>query len=313
MFQTTLFAFHGNTEQGQSSAQGKSTCAQVFAKVLAQEFQQECELVRFAERLKKGLPVLFDVESKYFEDPNLKEVLIPELNVSARNLMQQGGAFVGVHLPLAEPAFSFSLPSSKKNDKMSFFTNATQKKLKQVMQEGKKIAIVDDLRFQDEAALIHLLGGIIFSVERTSLEEEEKKKIPTTTTTTKRKKKPSTKKNKKRKRNVAFCGARKLPDIQAHYKLVNNGTVADLEDLFTQFLKSTLIDESMDTLMVNGASLTKLDIVVPKIQKKRSLLKMVNPTPIKSDDRNERQPGGDIIMPELESAPVCSPEVTLST
>ena len=123
---------------------GKDTVASFLVE------QHDFMPVAFADPLKKGLMAMFNLGPEYFSDSKLKEEDIPELDVSPRILMQTLGTEWARNL-LDE----------------NIWVDIARRKIKAF---DSYSVVVTDVRFENEAALIKELGGVILQVQREGLD-----------------------------------------------------------------------------------------------------------------------------------------------
>ncbi len=131
---------------------GKSTAA----KYLRERYGMS-ELT-LSESLKQMLVLVYDIDPKYLYDQDYKEEVIPELEVTGRELMQK----VGTEL------FRIGLPAQLPNIKLvggGTWTHSLYRK--KIRHLGKvENAIISDCRFQDEVDMFRDLGFKIARIKR---------------------------------------------------------------------------------------------------------------------------------------------------
>lgn len=109
-------------------------------------------IVSFATPLKECIQKLFNLDSKYlFGSFVEKETIIPDWNVSGRQLMQIIGT------DIIRNQFKELFPMLPDN----IFIHSMRLKLESITED---IIICDDVRFKDECDFIHKMGGIIIYV-----------------------------------------------------------------------------------------------------------------------------------------------------
>ncbi len=141
----TIIAFTGPKQSG------KSTSADYL---VGNSFKK----LSFAEPIKDIVWFLlqgFDLEQDYIEQlmTTHKEVVIPELGVSARHLMQTLGTEWGrdtIHADIWAMWMS-----------------------KRLVSETAEYLVFDDVRFENEAALIRSLGGLVIHIDRGGLVSDD--------------------------------------------------------------------------------------------------------------------------------------------
>jgi len=119
---------------------GKDTLAAYLAK------EKDFIAIAYADPVKKGLQAMFNLEHKWLHDTDAKEEDIPDLGVSGRVLMQTLGTEWGRNL-LDE----------------DIWVNIVRRK---IMALDSFDIVVTDVRFDNEAALIKEMGGILIEVRR---------------------------------------------------------------------------------------------------------------------------------------------------
>lgn len=140
---------------GQKGA-GKSTVANHLVK------NHEHVELAFANPIKKLIINLFNIDKKYVNDPELKETIIPELNVSGRRLMQVIGT------ELFREKLSSALPELKL-DGESVWIHSVVKNIKVWLDEFPNCSIVvSDVRFDNEYEALKRLGFTIYKIERST-------------------------------------------------------------------------------------------------------------------------------------------------
>jgi hypothetical protein len=117
---------------------GKSS----VAKVLADTY--DFEILSFATPIKDMLSAM-GIPDKYLHDPEFKEQPVPGYGKSGRYLMQTLGTEFGRHL--VHPGV---------------WVRAVKDKISKL----KIDVVLDDVRFENEATMIHAYGGMIVRVER---------------------------------------------------------------------------------------------------------------------------------------------------
>lgn len=118
---------------------GKDTIAQIF-----QKHYNDTETFSFAGPLKEALSLIFGIKLKYFYDEKLKETFVWDC-WTPRSLLQWFGTEV----------------IRKQFDKETFIKSMKNR----LMNSDKILKIVTDVRFDNEAELIHKMGGFIIKVD----------------------------------------------------------------------------------------------------------------------------------------------------
>jgi hypothetical protein len=120
---------------------GKTTTAKEIHRQIP-----DSKVLSYAYPLKKSLSELTGLPIWYFKDQDLKNQNIPEIDISPRKLMQlMGTEFVR---EMVHP---------------DFWIWRMQQSLDKYKQYN---IIIDDVRFENEAALIRSLGGVIIHLHR---------------------------------------------------------------------------------------------------------------------------------------------------
>lgn len=125
---------------GGKAGSGKDTVAKYL------ETHHEFIPLAFADPVKRGLEAMFRLDRKWLNDTEAKEEDIPELGVSGRVLMQTLGTEWGRNLI----------------DK-DIWVDIMRRK---ILILDTYDVVVTDVRFDNEAALIQELGGILVTVVR---------------------------------------------------------------------------------------------------------------------------------------------------
>jgi hypothetical protein len=130
---------------------GKSLAASILTE------QYKFTELSFAAPLKEFVISTLHVEPKYCYDPAFKETVIPNLNVSARQLLQTIGT------DLFRDTLPTKLPALHINNQSIWVYSMAQK----IKYTAGNI-VVADLRFEDECAALRELGFVIVRLERPS-------------------------------------------------------------------------------------------------------------------------------------------------
>lgn len=132
---------------------GKSTAARFLVKNMQyKEFS-------FADPLKKLIIDLFHIDSKYLYDPLCKEIIIPTLGVSGRELMTKiGTEMFNVDMYKHLPKLKETLP-------YGVWVNSIMSKIKDEIKKGTNI-VVSDLRMEHELKALKELGFTTVKIER---------------------------------------------------------------------------------------------------------------------------------------------------
>ena len=117
--------------------------------------RQYPEYVSFAAPIKGMIASLllhWNIEHHVLTDRILKEQTIAGLGASPRKLMQTLGTEWGRNL-ISE----------------TIWLDTAERRIVKALQEGR-MAVVTDVRFPNEAQLIHRLGGVVWKIERPGIE-----------------------------------------------------------------------------------------------------------------------------------------------
>jgi hypothetical protein len=139
---------------------GKSTLAELLCKV------RLFNRLSFAVPLKNAIQSLFGIDRKWLHDPDLKEIIIPELGVSARQLCQ----VIGTELFRNE--LHQHLPDLKLLGGRGIWIHAM---LKNIQRSGDYPILIDDCRFEDEYQALKAEGFTVVKIVRPCLESESDK------------------------------------------------------------------------------------------------------------------------------------------
>ncbi len=121
---------------------GKTTIADIFVQ------NHGFTKVAYADPLKEALAVLTGLPISNFKDSFLKEQTLNEFNITPRKMMQLCGTeFVR---EMIHPDFWI------------IRMNNTLKEFR----KNKRPVVIDDVRFENEAALIRNMGGVVIHLER---------------------------------------------------------------------------------------------------------------------------------------------------
>lgn len=101
--------------------------------------------VAFATPLKNVCQAMYDLDARYFNDPNLKEVPVPQWGLSPREMMQR----VGTDIVRANLGDDFWIKHM--NCKLSTVPTSN--------------VVISDVRFGNEAQLVISLGGVLIRVQ----------------------------------------------------------------------------------------------------------------------------------------------------
>lgn len=155
-FHPTIIAFTG------LKGSGKSTATE-----LIEEINKHYEIHRlsFADPLKRLVSDIFCLNNNECYDPTLKEVLLPQWNVTPRELLQK----IGTELfrnQLTNVCPNLILPAD------TIWVSSLYYKIKQIETHNEirgmtnSIVLIDDCRFDDEYDTIKKLGGIVIKITR---------------------------------------------------------------------------------------------------------------------------------------------------
>lgn len=108
-------------------------------------------ILHFATPLKKACSAMFSVNMDWFNDRDLKEVVIPEWGMSPRQMMTSMQDILKIQYG------------------EDIFVKTMIKKCKQIATTQHHTVIIADVRFAIEAEWIHSLGGSIIHLDRRGL------------------------------------------------------------------------------------------------------------------------------------------------
>ena len=106
----------------------------------------------FASPLKEITKILFNLSDEDVKDPIKKELINPKFNASPRELMQ----WLGTDIMREEF-------NKKFNYSGSIWIDNVKDRVKTLLDNNKDV-VIDDVRFQNEADMIHSLGGIVINL-----------------------------------------------------------------------------------------------------------------------------------------------------
>jgi hypothetical protein len=132
---------------------GKSTVSEFLVDM---GYQEET----FAGPIKRLVIDIFQIDEKYCYDPAWKEVVIDELGVSGRQLMQVIGTEIGRN------ALAKHLPNIKLRG-----GNLWIHSLMKRVERATRPVVVSDVRFEDESQIVKALGFTVWKISRPSLEK----------------------------------------------------------------------------------------------------------------------------------------------
>lgn len=120
---------------------GKDTAGSIM-----KNLNNQVVLLSFASPIKKALSVIHEIPENFFDDPELKEKVCPEWGRSPRDLAKWLGTDV----------------YRNQFDENIWLKNMEMRICKKYL--GYDI-IVTDVRFDNEAELIHKLGGVVWRID----------------------------------------------------------------------------------------------------------------------------------------------------
>lgn len=124
-----------------------------FSNYLVKKFK--FHLLSFATPLKEATKIIFNLTDDEVKNPNKKEIIIPRLNASPRQLMQWMGTEV------MRENFNKTF-----NYQGSIWVDNVKEQIKSLLSKDEHMNIViDDVRFQNEIDMIHELGGIVIQIK----------------------------------------------------------------------------------------------------------------------------------------------------
>lgn len=144
-FPVNLIGIHG------LKGSGKDTVARIISNMVRIEESQKCCSVAFATPLKQAAVSLFDLDPQLFYDQSLKEVFIPAVGASPRQIMTK------LHDCLV-PEFGPDL-----------FVRAARNRWR--AWRGRGLFIVTDVRYRREVDWILSEGGVILHVIRAGISQ----------------------------------------------------------------------------------------------------------------------------------------------
>ena len=148
-----IIAFSGPKNSGKSTA-----------KNLLLQSHPNAICLSFADPLKKCVTALFGLTDECY-DPIKKETILPQWNVSPRQLMQTIGTdFIRDNLKSYFPQLQMS--------QHTFFCSIMHDTIQQL--DDNSLIIIDDCRFQDEYNLIKSLNGKVIKITRETTEDSHK-------------------------------------------------------------------------------------------------------------------------------------------
>ena len=133
---------------------GKSTLADDLVSEGYREYS-------FADPIKRLILDIFQIDPKYVHDPAYKEVVIDEIGVSARELLQ----VIGTEL------FRDRLMECLPNLKLRGGSVWIHSLLKRVENDGAKRVVVSDVRFRNEYNALAENDFLVVKIERPGLEK----------------------------------------------------------------------------------------------------------------------------------------------
>lgn len=116
----------------------------------------------FADPLKRLVIDVFQIDPKYCYDPDYKEVVIEELGVSARQLLQVIGS------ELFRDALKIHLPQLRLRGGGSVWIHSLLKRVE--VSGASSRVVVSDCRFEDEYRALKQSGFTTFLIDRPSLQ-----------------------------------------------------------------------------------------------------------------------------------------------
>ena len=124
---------------------GKDTCALILKEKL-----EDVEIFSFAQPLKEACRLLFGFSDEQLYDPKIKEQVDSTWGKSPRQIFQWLGTDI-----------------LRDHIDKNFFVKLMTKR---IQNSTKKFVIIPDVRFDNEAALVKELGGIVIKIERPNAE-----------------------------------------------------------------------------------------------------------------------------------------------
>lgn len=119
----------------------------------------------FAEPLKRIVSIL-GFEHKYLYDQEFKEEVVPELGISAREMLQVLGTDI-----FRDKLLEF-LPNFTLAKNGGIWVNLFKRKYEQIRKVDKNaVVIISDVRFLNEAETITEMGGVLIKIERPNIQK----------------------------------------------------------------------------------------------------------------------------------------------
>jgi hypothetical protein len=142
---------------------GKSTAVEILKKYYYNN--HSIHILSFAAPLKRLVTDIFCLTNNECYDPDLKEVVLPNWNVTPRELLQKiGTELFRNQLTIICP--NLQMPSN------TIWVSSMYHRIKQIEIENelkgitKSIVLIDDCRFDDEYDAIKDLGGTVINITR---------------------------------------------------------------------------------------------------------------------------------------------------
>jgi hypothetical protein len=130
---------------------GLAACARCGKDTVARRLREKhgFKTIAFADPIKRGAQQLFGLTEKQTWDDSVKEIVIPEWNLSPRQIFQRLGTEFG-----------------RETIHPDIWLTRARVEIERLVAQGCRRVCLTDIRFENEASMVRRMGGMIWHIER---------------------------------------------------------------------------------------------------------------------------------------------------